>query len=120
MPAARMTEPVLQIDDLVKRYGALTALSGVSLEIPQGEIFALLGPNGAGKTTLIGAVCGLVRKTSGKIRVLGTDLDVDPVTPRFQVGLVPQEINFDPFFTVRESLEYQLGYYGRPKDPERI
>jgi ABC-2 type transport system ATP-binding protein len=112
--------PILEIEELWKRYGSFTALSGVSLSIPPGEIFALLGPNGAGKTTLIGAVCGLVTKTSGKIRVLGMDLDVDPVSPRFDIGLVPQEINFDPFFTVRESLEYQLGYYGRPKDPARI
>ncbi len=115
-----MSEPILEVENLVKRYGAFTALDGVSLRIEPGEIFALLGPNGAGKTTLIGAVCGLVKKTSGKVRVLGIDLDQDPLTPRYRIGLVPQEINFDPFFTVQESLEYQLGYFGQPNDPARI
>jgi ABC-2 type transport system ATP-binding protein len=98
----------------------LKALDGVSLRIEAGEIFALLGPNGAGKTTLIGAVCGLVRKTSGTIRLFGTNLDEDAVTPRYSVGLVPQEINFDPFFTVRESLDIQLGYFGKPADRARV
>jgi len=111
---------VLEIRDLVKRYGAVTALAGVSLDIVPGEIFALLGPNGAGKTTLIGAVCGLVKKTSGTIRLFGQDLDLDPVGPRYRVGLVPQEINFDPFFTVEESLQIQMGYYGQRADPRRI
>ncbi len=106
--------PVLEVVGLVKQYGSMRALDGVSLRIEAGEIFALLGPNGAVKTTLIGAACGLVRKTSGKISLFGTDLDVDSVSPRYQVGLVPQEINFDPFFTVRESLRIQLGYFGRP------
>jgi ABC-2 type transport system ATP-binding protein len=115
-----VSPPVLDVEDLVKRYRDVVALDGVSLSIGAGEIFALLGPNGAGKTTLIGAVCGLVRKTSGTIRLFGTDLDRDPLGPRFQVGLVPQEVNFDPFFTVRESLRIQLGYYGRPPDEQRI
>jgi ABC-2 type transport system ATP-binding protein len=112
--------PVLEVVGLVKQYGSMTALDGVSLRIDAGEIFALLGPNGAGKTTLIGAACGLVRKTSGKISLFGTDLDHDPITPRYRVGLVPQEINFDPFFTVRESLRIQLGYFGQPPDDARI
>jgi ABC-2 type transport system ATP-binding protein len=112
--------PVLEVELLVKRYGTVTALDGVSLSIGAGEIFALLGPNGAGKTTLIGAVCGLVKKTSGRMRLFGTDLDIDPIGPRYQVGLVPQEVNFDPFFTVSESLRIQLGYYGRPPDEARI
>jgi ABC-2 type transport system ATP-binding protein len=98
----------------------VTALAGVSLSIGAGEIFALLGPNGAGKTTLIGAVCGLVKKTTGTMRLFGVDLDQDPLGPRYQVGLVPQEVNFDPFFTVRESLQIQLGYYARPPDEARI
>ncbi len=115
-----MAAPVLQVEKLVKRYRDLVALDGVSLEIGAGEIFALLGPNGAGKTTLIGAVCGLVKKTSGRIRLFGTDLDVDALGPRFQVGLVPQEVNFDPFFTVAESLRIQLGYYGQQPDEARI
>src|ERR1700741_2930349 len=112
--------PVLEVEQLVKRYRDVTALAGVSLTIGAGEIFALLGPNGAGKTTLIGAVCGLVKKTGGPIRLFGTDLDQDPLRPRFDVGLVPQEVNFDPFFTVSESLRIQLGYYARPPDEARI
>ncbi len=112
---------VLEISGLSKRYGEkLVALDDVNLTIAQGEIFALLGPNGAGKTTLIGAVCGLVKKTAGKIRVFGVDLDLDPISPRYRVGLVPQEINFDPFFTVRESLRIQQGYFGKPRDDARI
>jgi ABC-2 type transport system ATP-binding protein len=111
---------VLEVSQLVKRYPSLVALDGVSLHIDEGEIFALLGPNGAGKTTLIGAVCGLVRKTSGTVKLFGTDLDVDPVTPRYSVGLVPQEINFDPFFSARESLDIQLGYFGKPADKARV
>jgi ABC-2 type transport system ATP-binding protein len=112
--------PVLEVDNLVKDYPKQRALDGVSLSIAQGEIFALLGPNGAGKTSLIGCACGLVRKTSGGLRLFGTDLEVDPVTPRYSVGLVPQEINFDPFFTTRESLELQLGYFGLPRDRARV
>lgn len=111
---------VLVVENLNKRFGALPALQEVSLTIRAGEIFALLGPNGAGKTTLIGAVCGLVKKTSGRITLFGHDLDADPVRPRFDVGLVPQEVNFDPFFTVAESLRIQLGYYGRPHDEARV
>jgi ABC-2 type transport system ATP-binding protein len=112
--------PVLEVEQLVKRYRDVTALAGVSLTIGAGEIFALLGPNGAGKTTLIGAVCGLVKKTSGTIRLFGMDLDREPLRPRYNVGLVPQEVNFDPFFTVSESLRIQLGYYARPPDEARI
>ncbi|HZH02201.1 MAG TPA: ABC transporter ATP-binding protein [Myxococcaceae bacterium] len=115
-----MSSPVLEVDLLRKRFGPLTALDGVSLSIQPGEIFALLGPNGAGKTTLIGAVCGLVKKTSGVIKLFGIDVDRDPLKPRFEVGLVPQEINFDPFFTVAEVLQIQLGYYGKPRDPARV
>jgi ABC-2 type transport system ATP-binding protein len=113
--------PVLELQGLTKTYsGKLTALSDVNLTIQQGEIFALLGPNGAGKTTLIGSVCGLVKKTGGTIRLFGQDLDVDPVKPRYEVGLVPQEINFDPFFTVAESLFIQQGFYGQPRDEARV
>src|SRR5258706_11819826 len=111
---------VLDIERLTKRYRDVTALEDATLSIEAGEIFALLGPNGAGKTTLIGCVCGLVKKTSGTVKLFGTDVELDPVGPRYHVGLVPQEINFDPFFTVRESLEIQLGYYGRPRDPKRV
>src|SRR5690349_11903085 len=112
--------PALELQGLTKSYAALTALSDVTLSIRPGEIFALLGPNGAGKTTLIGAVCGLVKKTAGTIRIFGQDVDHDPVKPRYEVGLVPQEVNFDPFFTVAEVLRFQLGYYGRPRDDARV
>ncbi|RKH60963.1 ABC transporter ATP-binding protein [Corallococcus llansteffanensis] len=112
--------PALELQGLSKRYGSFTALHSVDLSIPPGEIFALLGPNGAGKTTLIGSVCGLVKKSAGTMRVFGKDLDQDPVGPRYQVGLVPQEINFDPFFSVAESLRIQLGYYGQPRDDARV
>ncbi len=115
-----MSTPVLEVEQLTKRYPKLTALDSVSLSIPAGEIFALLGPNGAGKTTLIATVCGTAKKTSGRIRLFGIDLDTDPLTPRYDVGLVPQEVNFDPFFSVRESLRIQQGYYGRPRDDARI
>jgi ABC-2 type transport system ATP-binding protein len=115
-----MSSPVLELQGLTKAYPKLTALSDVNLSIRQGEIFALLGPNGAGKTTLIGSVCGLVKKTAGRILLFGKDLDQDPVAPRYDVGLVPQEINFDPFFSVAESLQIQLGYYGRPRDNARV
>jgi len=113
-------EALLDIVDLEKRYAGTTALAGVSLQIQPGEIFALLGPNGAGKTTLIGAVCGLVKKTHGRITLFGMDLDKDPIRPRYDVGLVPQEINFDPFFTVEESLQIQLGYFGKKRDDARV
>jgi ABC-2 type transport system ATP-binding protein len=113
--------PALELRGLTKNYGGkLTALTDVNLTIRPGEIFALLGPNGAGKTTLIGSVCGLVKKTSGKILVFGHDLDEDPVRPRYEVGLVPQEINFDPFFSVAESLYIQQGYYGQKRDEARV
>ncbi len=112
--------PALELESLTKQYKTQRALDAVSLRIGAGEIFALLGPNGAGKTTLIGAVCGLVKKTSGTVRLFGVDLDVDGVTPRYSVGLVPQEINFDPFFTVRESLRIQQGYFGQRHDDARI
>jgi ABC-2 type transport system ATP-binding protein len=112
--------PVLDLQGLTKTYGKFTALRDVNLAIRPGEIFALLGPNGAGKTTLIGSVCGLVKKTSGRILLFGKDLDADPVRPRYQVGLVPQEVNFDPFFSVAESLRIQLGYYGHRADEARV
>src|SRR3954471_4265634 len=105
---------------LQKRYAGVDALAGVSLTIERGEIFALLGPNGAGKTTWISIVCGLVRATAGHARVLGHDVVRDSIAARKLVGLVPQEINFDPFFTPREVLSFQMGYYGQRPDPARI
>jgi ABC-2 type transport system ATP-binding protein len=104
-------EPVVQLRGLTKRYGALTALGGVDLDVLEGEIFALLGPNGAGKTTLISIVTGLARATSGTATVLGRDVVKDYRFTRRVVGLVPQEVNFDPFFTVEEALRFQAGYF---------
>ena len=98
--------------DVHKRFGAVHALAGVSLDVPQGEFFGLLGPNGAGKTTLISALGGLARADSGTLAVMGHDVTRDYREARRAVGIVPQEIVFDPFFTVRETLELQSGYFG--------
>ena len=95
-----------------KRFGAVRALAGVSLEVRQGEFFGLLGPNGAGKTTLISALGGLVAPDAGTLTVMGHDVARDYRAARRAVGIVPQEIVFDPFFTVRETLELQSGYFG--------
>ena len=95
-----------------KRYGAVTALAGVTLAVGEGEFFGLLGPNGAGKTTLISALGGLVRADAGALSVMGHDVRGDYRAARRAVGIVPQEIVFDPFFTVRETLEIQSGYFG--------
>jgi ABC-2 type transport system ATP-binding protein len=110
----------VETTDLAKSYPRVEALRGLSLRIEPGEIFALLGPNGAGKTTWISIVCGLVRPTAGTARVLGHDVVRDSLAARRQVGLVPQEVNFDPFFTPREVLRFQMGYYGVPPDDARI
>ena len=106
--------------DLSKRYPRVEALAGVTLRIEPGEIFAILGPNGAGKTTWISIVCGLVRATSGRASVFGHDVRRDAMAARHLVGLVPQEINFDPFFTPREALRFQMGYFGVRPDDARI
>jgi ABC-2 type transport system ATP-binding protein len=113
-------EAVVSIRGVEKRYGALAALAGVDLDIRRGEIFGLLGPNGAGKTTLIGVVCGLVRATAGQVTVLGHDVVRDYRLTRRDVGLVPQELNFDPFFTVEETLRIQAGYFGVRLTEERL
>ena len=115
MPAA-----AVETIDLRKTYPNVQALSGLSLRIEAGEIFALLGPNGAGKTTWISIVCGLVRPTGGQALVLGHDVVRDSLAARRQVGLVPQEVNFDPFFTPREVLRFQMGYYGVSPNDARI
>jgi len=101
---------------VAKRFGAVTALDGVSLAIEAGEFFGLLGPNGAGKTTLISALGGLVRADRGTLAVMGHDVARDYRAARRAVGIVPQEIVFDPFFTVRETLEIQSGYFGLRKN----
>lgn len=102
----------VSISGLIKRYGDFEALGGVSFEIESGEFFGLLGPNGAGKTTLISCLAGLMRPTSGSLAVLGHDVQRDYRRARQLLGVVPQELVFDPFFTVRETLEFQSGYYG--------
>ena len=107
-----MTVPAIRIHGVVKHYGALKALGGVDLEIAQGEFFGLLGPNGAGKTTLISALSGLVRPDSGSIAVMGHDVVADYRNARRNLGVVPQELVFDPFFSVRELLRIQSGYFG--------
>jgi ABC-2 type transport system ATP-binding protein len=95
-----------------KRYGALQALAGVSLTVAEGEFFGLLGPNGAGKTTLISIIAGLARATAGEVRVMGADVVTEFRRARRMLGVVPQELVFDPFFTVRETLRIQSGYFG--------
>ena len=93
-------------------HGGLRALDGVSFDIEAGEVFGRLGPNGAGKTTLISVLAGLARATSGRVRVNGFDVAADYAAARRQLGIVPQELVFDPFFSVRESLVIQSGYFG--------
>jgi ABC-2 type transport system ATP-binding protein len=95
-----------------KCYGALHALAGVSLAVAEGEFFGLLGPNGAGKTTLISIIAGLVRASAGQVRVMGADVIADYRRARRMLGVVPQELVFDPFFSVRETLRLQSGYFG--------
>jgi ABC-2 type transport system ATP-binding protein len=104
--------PAIQVDRVSKSFGGVTALDGVSLEIEQGEFFGLLGPNGAGKTTLISIIAGLTRASGGTARVMGHDVVEDYRAARRALGVVPQELVFDPFFTVREALRIQSGYYG--------
>ena len=104
--------PAIKIQGLEKQYGQLNALQGVDLTIAQGEFFALLGPNGAGKSTLINILAGLVRPSSGNVSVLGHDVIQHYQQARRLLGIVPQELVFDPFFNVREMLRFQAGYFG--------
>ena len=114
-------ETILDIAGLTKVYpSGLKALDGVDLQIRRGEIFALLGPNGAGKTTLIGAVCGLVRVTDGRITAFGQDLARDWRHARRRIGLVPQELGFDMFDTVERQVAYSRGLFGCAPDAARI
>jgi ABC-2 type transport system ATP-binding protein len=113
-------ESLLSIRNLTKQYGDLKAVEDVSLDIEPGEIFALLGPNGAGKTTLISCVTGLITKFTGSVEVAGYDVRDNPEITRRLVGLVPQELKYDAFFSVRDSLRYQGGFFGVRPDEERI
>jgi ABC-2 type transport system ATP-binding protein len=103
-----------------KRYGALQALAGVSLAVAEGEFFGLLGPNGAGKTTLISIVAGLARASAGQVRVMGADVVSEYRRARRMLGVVPQELVFDPFFTVRETLRIQSGYFGLRRNDDWV
>ena len=103
----------LEINNLKKIYGSgVEALRGIDLSVKEGDFYALLGPNGAGKSTTIGIITSLVNKTSGKVNVFGYDLEKDLVRAKQQIGLVPQEFNFNPFETVQQIVVNQAGYYG--------
>ncbi len=120
-----MSDHAIEITGLRKTYAggkaapAKEALKGVDLTIPAGSIFGLLGPNGAGKSTLINILAGLVTKTAGQVRIWGFDQDVNPRQSRAAIGVMPQELNMDPFFTPRGALEVQAGLYGVPKSQRR-
>src|SRR3989344_2442097 len=113
---AAMSEAAIRIDAVSKIYaGGKQALDNVSFDVPRGQIFGLLGPNGAGKSTLINILAGLVNTTAGAASIWGFDIDADPRNDKYSIGIVPQEIVFDPFFTPFETLENQAGLYGVPK-----
>ena len=120
-----LPDAAVEIAGLSKTYGrpgsadAKRALDGVSLTIKRGELFGLLGPNGAGKSTLINILAGLVNKTAGQVRIWGIDLDRQPRASRGAIGVVPQELHIDPFFSPREALEVQAGLYGVPPAERR-
>ena len=114
------TTAAIEIRNLTKVYkGGKRALQGIDLTIPRGQIYGLLGPNGAGKSTTINILAGMVNKTSGSARIWGFDTDENPRNAKNSIGIVPQEIVFDPFFTPFETLENQAGFYGVPKDRRR-
>ena len=112
--------PAISFQHVGKTYsgarGAVKALDEVSFDIQPGEFFGLLGPNGAGKTTLISILAGLARASSGRVTVLGHDVVSDYAQARRSLGIVPQELVFDPFFSVREALRIQSGYFGVRSD----
>jgi ABC-2 type transport system ATP-binding protein len=115
-----MTEAAISIQGLCKTYaGGKRALDGVTFDVPRGSIFGLLGPNGAGKSTLINILAGLVNKTQGSATIWGFDIDQHPRNAKASIGIVNQEILFDPFFTPIETLEIQAGLYGVPKKQRR-
>ncbi len=108
-----MSLPAIQFDSLHKSFGSLHALKGINLSVHQGEFFGLLGPNGAGKSTMINILAGLLKPSSGKVSVIGHDVVKDYQAARMALGIVPQELVFDPFFNVREMLRFQAGYFGK-------
>lgn len=120
-----MSGNAIEIRGLVKTYGGSKgqpekqALRGIDLDVPAGSVFGLLGPNGAGKSTLINILAGLVVKTAGQVRIWGFDQDINPRQSRASIGVMPQELNLDPFFTPRAALEMQAGLYGVPKSQRR-
>lgn len=118
-----MPENAIEVRGLTKVYGpdrnARPALNGVDLDVPAGSIFGLLGPNGAGKSTFINILAGLVVKTAGSVRIWGFDQDVNPRQSRAAIGVVPQELNLDAFFTPAQALDTQAGLYGVPKHQRR-
>lgn len=115
-----MTQDAIRIKDLRKTYaGGKQALKGVDLNVPAGSVFGLLGPNGAGKSTMINIMAGLVTKSSGQVDIWGWDQDKNPRQSRAAIGVMPQELNLDPFFTPRAALEVQAGLYGVPKAQRR-
>lgn len=110
----------VSVQQVVKDFPGLRALDGISLDIAEGEFFGLLGPNGAGKTTLISCLAGLARPSAGRLSILGRDVQTDYRSARRVLGVVPQELVFDPFFTVRETLRFQSGYYGIVRNDDWI
>ena len=120
-----MTQNAIEIRDLKKTYRGSKgepekhALKGINLDIPAGSIFGLLGPNGAGKSTMINIMAGLVTKTAGAVRIWGFDQDENPRQSRAAIGVMPQELNLDPFFSPHGALEVQAGLYGVPKSQRR-
>jgi len=110
----------ISINEVRKQFPGVQALKGVSLEVKQGEFFGLLGPNGAGKSTLINIIAGLTRADSGTVSVLGSDVLRNYREARRHIGVVPQELVFDPFFTVREVLRIQAGYFGMGKEHHEL
>jgi ABC-2 type transport system ATP-binding protein len=113
--------PAISFQQVEKTYGSgVRALGGVSFDVQPGEFFGLLGPNGAGKTSLISILAGLARATSGKVRVMGHDVVDDYAAARKSLGIVPQELVFDPFFSVRETLRIQSGYFGVRRNDDWI
>ncbi len=120
-----MVDFAIEIEGLQKTYAAAGsgapkhALKGVDLQIPKGSIFGLLGPNGAGKSTMINILAGLVNKSAGRVQIWGWDQDINPRQSRAAIGVMPQELNLDPFFTPRETLEVQAGLYAVPKAERR-